>query len=65
MAKFRQPAHPEEDTMSLRLALFGLFMAASPALAFDTTKLGQWGSLGLEDIIRTRIPSEPRRAACS
>jgi hypothetical protein len=36
--------------MSLRLALIVLSIAASPALAFDTTKLGQWGSLGLDDI---------------
>ena len=32
-------------------ALLLLAMAGSPALAFDTDKLGQWGSLGLEEIM--------------
>jgi|EndMetStandDraft_8_1072994.scaffolds.fasta_scaffold624014_1 hypothetical protein len=34
-------------------------VAASPALAFDTGKLGQWGSLGLEEIMPLIDKSPP------
>src|SRR5262245_53026223 len=36
--------------MSLRLVLLVLLLGASSALAFDTSKLGQWGSLPLDDL---------------
>jgi hypothetical protein len=36
--------------MSLRALPIALFLGASPALAFDTDKLGQWGSLSLTDL---------------
>jgi hypothetical protein len=34
----------------LRLVPFALLLGTSSALAFDTSKLGQWGSLGLDDL---------------
>ena len=34
----------------LRLLPLALMLGASSALAFDTSKLGQWGSLPLEDL---------------
>jgi hypothetical protein len=36
--------------MSWRALPIALFLGASPALAFDTDKLGQWGSLSLADL---------------
>jgi len=36
--------------MLLRTVLIAMLMAASPTFAFDTTKLGQGGTLPLEDI---------------
>jgi hypothetical protein len=36
--------------MFLRLVLLVLLLGASSALAFDTSKLGQWGSLPLDDL---------------
>jgi hypothetical protein len=36
--------------MLSRMVLIALLVAASPAFAFDTTKLGQGGTLPLEDI---------------
>jgi hypothetical protein len=38
------------SAMSLRALPIALFLGASPALAFDTNKLGQWGSLPLTDL---------------
>ncbi|MEA2907288.1 MAG: hypothetical protein QOI12_4675 [Alphaproteobacteria bacterium] len=37
--------------MSLRLVLLALLLVATPAMAFDTTKLGQGGTLPLGDIM--------------
>ena len=34
----------------LRLAPLALLLGTTSALAFDTSKLGQWGSLGLDDL---------------
>ena len=34
----------------LRLAPLALLLGTSSALAFDTSKLGQWGRLGLDDL---------------
>ena len=36
--------------MSLRLVPLALLFGTSSALAFDTSKLGQWGSLFLDDL---------------
>jgi hypothetical protein len=36
--------------MSLRLVPLALLLGASSALAFDTSKVGQWGSLFLDDL---------------
>ena len=36
--------------MVWRMALIALLMSTAPAFAFDTTKLGQGGSLPLEDV---------------
>jgi hypothetical protein len=36
--------------MSLRLVLLALLLGTSSALAFDTSKVGQWGSLFLDDL---------------
>jgi len=36
--------------MSLRLVPLALLLGTSSALAFDTSKLGQWGSLPLDDL---------------
>jgi hypothetical protein len=40
----------EEFVMSLRLVSLALLFGTSSALAFDTSKLGQWGSLFLDDL---------------
>jgi hypothetical protein len=40
----------EEFVMSLRLVPLALLLGTSSALAFDTSKLGQWGSLFLDDL---------------
>jgi hypothetical protein len=40
----------EEFAMSLRLIPLALLFGTSSALAFDTSKLGQWGSLFLDDL---------------
>jgi hypothetical protein len=39
----------------LRLVPLALMLGTSSALAFDTSKLGQWGSLPLEDLAYVRI----------
>jgi hypothetical protein len=39
-----------ELAMSLRLVPLALLLGTSSALAFDTSKLGQWGSLFLDDL---------------
>jgi hypothetical protein len=39
--------------MWLRLVPLTLLLGTSPALAFDTGKLGQWGSLPLDDLMPT------------
>jgi hypothetical protein len=36
--------------MPLRLVPLALLLGTSSALAFDTSKLGQWGSLPLDDL---------------
>jgi hypothetical protein len=36
--------------MSLRLVPLALLLGTSSALAFDTSKVGQWGSLFLDDL---------------
>jgi hypothetical protein len=36
--------------MSLRLVPLALLLATSSALAFDTSRIGQWGSLFLDDL---------------
>jgi hypothetical protein len=36
--------------MSLTLVTLALLLGTSSALAFDTRKLGQWGSLSLDDL---------------
>jgi hypothetical protein len=36
--------------MSLRLVPLALLLGTYSALAFDTSKLGQWGSLFLDDL---------------
>ncbi len=38
------------SAMSLRLVPFAFLFAASAALAFDTSKVGQWGSMYLDDL---------------
>ncbi len=37
--------------MSLKAVAIALLLGVTPALAFDTSKLGQWGSLPLSDIM--------------
>jgi hypothetical protein len=39
-----------ELAMSLRLVPLALLLGTSSALAFDTSKLGQWGNLFLDDL---------------
>jgi hypothetical protein len=39
-----------ELAMSLRLVPLALLLSTYSALAFDTSKLGQWGSLFLDDL---------------
>src|SRR3974390_3417457 len=36
--------------MAMRLVSFALLLGSSTALAFDSTKVGQWGSLYLDDL---------------
>jgi hypothetical protein len=45
--------------MSLRVVTFALLVGSSPALAFDSGKLGQWGSLFLDDLAPV-IAKSPR-----
>jgi hypothetical protein len=47
--------------MFVRLALIGLLLGPAPAIAFDTTKLGQGGSLMLDDLINV-IRQAPKLA---
>jgi hypothetical protein len=36
--------------MAMRLVALALLLGPSTALAFDSTKVGQWGSLYLDDL---------------
>jgi hypothetical protein len=47
--------------MLLRTIAVAVALVASPALAFDTSKLGQGGSLALSDL----DPNTPSRPSCS
>jgi len=45
--------------MTFRLVLIALLIGAFPALAFDTSELGQWGSLPLDDLAPLIAKSAP------